>query len=351
MKNALRAGGKRAAGRDGVEHDEVPRHRAAALRAAARSITAPRSSCCTTCIIASRRSKPRGSARDLEPYPALLARRRDARGEPARLRADPQAYGDAARGRRGVQLDLGLQAPHREPAHRLHPHDHRARAAASRTCAASPISPRFTRCARASTAPRTFRRCAWARRFTSIPGCRTSASRNTCITRRRPTRSSRTTTRFSDGRLFCGESPGPRRRHRREARRALSVCAEAVADCASRRRLDVGLVTVDLERAGRQAGCDRRACRRGCRPSNSARAWRCAPVRHFEPARRSPSPTRRRSGRCRRRAAELEADRPCARRTRRARPATSSNDTTIVVCPRAVAADRRGPGRRERASP
>ena len=44
---------------------------------------------------------------------------------------------------------------------------------------ASRTSPRCTRCAPASTAPPTCRRCAWARRCTSTPGCRTSASRNT----------------------------------------------------------------------------------------------------------------------------------------------------------------------------
>lgn len=64
--------------------------------------------------------------------------------------------------------------------------------AASRTCAASPTWPRSTRCAPAATAPPTCRRPAWGRRCTSTCGCRTSASRNTCATPRRPTPSSRT---------------------------------------------------------------------------------------------------------------------------------------------------------------
>src|SRR5690606_14686096 len=57
--------------------------------------------------------------------PAVLAGRRHPGREPGLVRADPQALGHRAGGGRGVQLGVGLQAPDREPADRLHPCHHR----------------------------------------------------------------------------------------------------------------------------------------------------------------------------------------------------------------------------------
>ena len=65
-------------------------------------------------------------ARDLEPYRLFWLEDCHARRESAVVRADPQALGDAAGRRGGLQLHLGLQASHREAADRLPPHDDRA---------------------------------------------------------------------------------------------------------------------------------------------------------------------------------------------------------------------------------
>ena len=186
-------------------------------------------------------------ARDLEPYRLFWLEDRDAGRQPERVRADPPALGDAARGGRGVQLDLGLQAADRKAADRLHPHHASSTPAASRMCAASPISRRCTGCAPAFTARPICRRCAWARRCTSIPGCRTSASRNTCSTPRRRTRCFRTTTTFLDGRLHCGERPGHGVDFDEKLAASFPVFAEAVAGRASGRRLDVGLVSTSSD--------------------------------------------------------------------------------------------------------
>ncbi len=81
----------------------------------------------------------------------------------------------------------------------------------------------------------------------STCGCTTSASRNTCDTRRRPTPCFRTPTTFKDGYLHPGDDAGARRGHRREARREISVQAERAAGQPSRRRLDVELVAAPIE--------------------------------------------------------------------------------------------------------
>ena len=125
-----------------------------------------------------------------------------------RLPPDPPAHHHAARGRRDLQHDLGLQDADRRAADRLHPRDGRARGRHHAPAPHRRISPSSTRCAPAAMARPTCRRCAWARRCTSTCGCPTSASRNTCGTRRRPTRCSRTPTRFDDGYLHPGEAPG-----------------------------------------------------------------------------------------------------------------------------------------------
>ncbi len=138
----------------------------------------------------------------------VLAGGRDAGREPGRLPPDPPAHHHAARGRRGVQHDLGLQAADREAADRLYP---RHRGPCRRHHPSAPHRrswPSSTRCAPAATAPPTCRRSAWGRRCISTSRCRISASRNTCATPRRPTRCSRTPTRFDDGFLHPGEVPG-----------------------------------------------------------------------------------------------------------------------------------------------
>ena len=65
--HVLRAGRRGAADRDRLVDAEVPRPHAEAVRAAARARWASGSSCCTTCTIASRRSRRRGSARRWSP--------------------------------------------------------------------------------------------------------------------------------------------------------------------------------------------------------------------------------------------------------------------------------------------
>ena len=78
------------------------------------------------------------------------------------LPADPAAHDDPDRGRRGVQLDLGLPAADPRAAHRLHPGHGRARRRHHATCAASSTWPPCTTCAAARTAPPTSRRSCMA---------------------------------------------------------------------------------------------------------------------------------------------------------------------------------------------
>ena len=180
--------------------------------------------------------------KELEPYRLFWMEDADAGREPGGVPPDPPAHHHAAGGRRDLQLDLGLQGPDREPADRLHP---RHRRPCRRHHAPAPhrrTSPSSTRCAPAATARPTCRRCAWARRCTSTSGCRTSASRNTCATRPRPTRSSRTPTRFDDGFLFR-RGARSRRRHRRGAGGEVPVRARLPAGRAARGRDAVELVS------------------------------------------------------------------------------------------------------------
>ena len=113
---------------------------------------------------AARRAPPPDADRGRAPgqgsgaLPPVLAGGRHAGREPGGVPADPPAHHHAARGGRGLQHDLGLQGPDREPADRLHPRAPSSTPAASRTCAASPTWPRSTRCAPAATARPTCRR-------------------------------------------------------------------------------------------------------------------------------------------------------------------------------------------------
>ena len=182
----------------------------------------------------------------LEPLPPVLAGRRDAGREPGGVPADPPAHRDAARGRRGVQLDLGLQAPDREPADRLHPHDRRA---CRRHHAPAPdrgFRRRSTRCAPAATARPTCRRCAWARRCTSTPWVpnfgiqeymRHTAETDAVFPHDYTLR----------GRLpASGRGARPRRRDRREAGGEIPLQARLSAGGAARGRHAVELVTSNL---------------------------------------------------------------------------------------------------------
>ena len=64
--------------------------------------------------------------KSLEPYRLFWMEDPTPAENQAGFPADPPAHGHAARGRRSLQHDLGLQAPDRGAAHRLHPHDRRA---------------------------------------------------------------------------------------------------------------------------------------------------------------------------------------------------------------------------------
>ena len=85
--------------------------------------------------------------------PPVLARGRGCGRIAGGLSHRPPAHGDAARRRRGLQHDLGHEDAHRGAAYRLYPRDRSCMRAASRTCAASPISRRSTRSAPAFTVP------------------------------------------------------------------------------------------------------------------------------------------------------------------------------------------------------
>ena len=65
--------------------------------------------------------------KSLEPYRHVLDGGSDAGREPGRLPHHPPAHGDADRGRRGVQHDLRLPDADHRAADRLHPHDGRSR--------------------------------------------------------------------------------------------------------------------------------------------------------------------------------------------------------------------------------
>ena len=174
---------------------------------------------------------------------ALLAGGRDAGGEPEGVRADPPALRHAARGGRGVQLHLGLQASDRERSSSTTSARPSCMRAASRTCGgiadfaalhqvrtgfhgATDLSPVCMGAA--------LHFDAWVPNFgiqeymhhseetLQVFPARLHVPRRAAVLRR---------------------EPGPWRRHRRIARREVSLLAEAAAGRAPRRRLDVGLVS------------------------------------------------------------------------------------------------------------
>src|SRR5690606_10462530 len=117
---------KRAAGRGALVHAGLPAARAETVRTSADG-SRPGYRAFARCPSppdADRGRAPRTRAGTL---PAVLAGGCDSRRKPARLRTDPKTFRDPACGGGDVQLDLGLQAPHRAATHRLHTHDHRAR--------------------------------------------------------------------------------------------------------------------------------------------------------------------------------------------------------------------------------
>ncbi len=138
----------------------------------------------------------------------VLAGGRDAGREPGGVQADPPAHDDAARRRRGVQHDLGRQGPDPEPADRLYPRDHRRRgrhhppAPHRRPRGALPGPHRLPR--RDRPVAGDHGRGAALRHLGAElrhPGIHAPY-------RRRPTRSSRTTTASTAACCICGETPG-----------------------------------------------------------------------------------------------------------------------------------------------
>src|SRR5690606_22141387 len=244
-----------------MEYTALPGHRAEAVRTAARRPRAGRRT-------AARRAPPadpdRGGATGevAGTVPAVLAGGRDPGREPEILRADPPAFGHCAGGGRGVQLDLGLQAPDREPADRLHPHHDRARRR---------HQPRATHRRLRRPAPGAHR---LPRRDRPVAGDdgRRAALRHMGAELRHPGihvphRGNR---RGVPARLRAAQRPpargrhaGHRRGHRRGAGGEVSVRAEATADRAPGRRRDVGLVKHVLERGMKMSNRNTRRVRLG----------------------------------------------------------------------------------------
>src|SRR5690606_17675582 len=173
--------------------------------------------------------------------PPVLAGGRDPGREPEVVRADPQALGHRAGGGRGVQLDLGLQAPDREPADRLHPHHHRPWRRHH-----PPAPPGRLR----RPAPGAYR---LPRRHRPVAGDhgRGAALRylgaqlrhpGVHVPYRRDRRGVPARLRAAQRPPLRGRHPGHRRGHRREAGGQVPVLAQAAADRPPGRRLDVGLV-------------------------------------------------------------------------------------------------------------
>ncbi len=165
-------------------------------RAAARRASSPH---------ADRGGAPRARSRAVS---ALLDGRLDARGEPERVRADPQAHRDAAGRGRGVQLRSGIASISSRTSSSTTSARPSCTPAASRTFGGSRISRPCMPCARASTAPRISRPVcmgaalhfdAWVPNF-GIQEYMHHSPETLQVFPHDYT--------FRDGRLFCGESPG-----------------------------------------------------------------------------------------------------------------------------------------------
>jgi mannonate dehydratase len=146
-------------------------------------------------------------ARDLEPYRLFWLEDATPAENQKSFRAGAQTFGDAARGGRSIQLDLGLQTSHRESAHRLHPHDDRSR----RRHHARAAHRGFRGAARrAHRIPRRHRS------FAGMHGSRAALRHLGAELRHPGVHEARTETDemfphdylFRDGRLHCGEAPG-----------------------------------------------------------------------------------------------------------------------------------------------
>ncbi|KGS20667.1 D-mannonate dehydratase domain protein [Burkholderia pseudomallei MSHR5569] len=236
----VRARRKRPAARGAVGHRALPAPYARAVPQGARRArrrAAP----------AARRASPAHADRGGAPrprsraVPAVLARGRDARREPGRIPADPQPHDDAARGRRGLQFDLGLQGPDPRSADRLHPRDdrargrHHARAPHRRLRGDVPgphgLSRRDRPVARVHGGRGELRTVGAELRHPGADAAHGADRRGVpaqLSLRRRLSRD--------------GRRARPRRRHRRDARRELSVRARLPARRPPARRLDVELV-------------------------------------------------------------------------------------------------------------